>query len=39
MAEWSEKSGIPYDVIKDRLNKLNWKPEDALTTKVRRCQR
>jgi hypothetical protein len=31
MAEWAEQSGIRQDVIKDRLNKLHWAPEDAVS--------
>ena len=31
MAEWAELSGIRQDVIKDRLNKLHWTPEDAVS--------
>jgi hypothetical protein len=31
MAEWAEQSGIRQDVIKDRLNRLHWTPEDAVS--------
>lgn len=31
IAEWSEITGISEDVIKDRLNKLHWSEEDAVT--------
>lgn len=36
IAEWSELSGIRQDVIKDRLNKLHWSPEDAVGIKTLR---
>ena len=32
MAEWGEINGIRQDVIKDRLNKLHWDPEEAVST-------
>lgn len=35
MAEWSEKVGIPYSVIIQRINKLGWCAEDAVTKEVR----
>lgn len=31
IAEWAEITGIKPDVIKDRLNKLHWSEEDAVT--------
>lgn len=31
IAEWSEITGIKPDVIKDRLNKLHWTEEEAVT--------
>ena len=31
IAEWSRSSGIRADVIKDRLNKLHWSVEDAVS--------
>lgn len=34
IAEWSEITGISQDVIKDRLNKLHWKPEEAVSVKT-----
>jgi hypothetical protein len=43
MAEWSEITGIPVNVIKDRLNKLHWSEEEAVTIPTmrkgeKRCQ-
>ncbi len=35
LAQWAEETGIAYDVIKQRLNKLGWIPERALTTPAR----
>ena len=32
MAEWSRISGVPYHRLKDRINKLGWDIERALTT-------
>lgn len=32
IAEWSEIFGVPQDVIKDRLNKLQWCGEEAVST-------
>ena len=34
MAEWAEIYGIHHDVIKDRLNKLHWSPEEAISLPV-----
>jgi hypothetical protein len=34
IAEWSEEKGISRDVIKDRLNKLHWTAEDAVSIKT-----
>lgn len=34
IAEWSQVSGISQNVIKDRLNKLHWSPEDAVSIKT-----
>lgn len=31
IAEWSEVFGVKQDIIKDRLNKLHWSPEDAVS--------
>lgn len=31
MAEWAEITGISTNVIKDRLNKLHWNEQDAVT--------
>ena len=31
IAEWSEITGIKQDVIKDRLNKLGWSEQEAVT--------
>ena len=32
MAEWAEQNGLSQDLIKDRLNKLHWSAEDAVST-------
>ncbi len=34
ISEWAETSGISQDVIKDRLNKLHWTPEEAVSIKT-----
>lgn len=34
LAEWSELSGIPYSTLMQRINKLKWSPEDAITKEV-----
>lgn len=34
IAEWSEDSGIDQGVIKDRLNKLHWTAEEAVSIKT-----
>ena len=34
IVEWSETFGISQGVIKDRLNKLHWSPEEAVSHKV-----
>lgn len=34
IAEWSEEKGINQGVIKDRLNKLHWTPEEAVSIKT-----
>lgn len=44
MAEWAEITGIRSDVIKDRLNKLNWSEQEAVTIPTmriggKRCRR
>lgn len=31
MGEWCEEKNLPYDVVKQRLNKLKWTPERALS--------
>ena len=36
-AQWARETGISQGVIKDRLNKLNWGVEQALTTPIRRA--
>lgn len=33
IVEWSEINGLSPDLIKDRLNKLSWDPEEAVTLK------
>ena len=35
MAEWAEITGISQDTIKDRLNKLTWPVDKALTVPVK----
>jgi hypothetical protein len=32
LSEWSETTGISYDVIRQRINKYGWSIEKALTT-------
>jgi hypothetical protein len=32
LSGWAERTGIPYDVVKQRINKLRWTVERALTT-------
>jgi len=39
ISQWSKITGISQDVIKDRLTKLGWSAERALTVPVRRCLR
>ena len=34
LAQWAEKSGIPYHTLKRRIY-LGWTPEDALTRDIR----
>lgn len=34
IAQWSKSSGISANVIKDRLNKLHWSAEDAVSIKT-----
>lgn len=34
IAEWSDMFGVHQDVIKDRLNKLHWPPDEAVSHKV-----
>lgn len=34
IAEWSEIFGVKPDVIRDRLNKLHWEPEEAVSLKT-----
>ena len=31
MSAWAERTGLPYSMIKSRLNKLHWTVEEALT--------
>ena len=31
ISEWAEETGIHKDVIKDRINKLHWSEEEAVT--------
>lgn len=35
MAEWSERTGIPYRSLEKRINRDGWPVEDALTIPVR----
>jgi hypothetical protein len=39
MAEWAERSGIPSRRIEDRLDRLGWSVDEALTTPVNRNRR
>lgn len=39
LAEWERETGIHRDILKDRINKLHWTTERALTTPVRRIRR
>lgn len=39
MKQWSEETGINYDVIRDRINKLSWNAERALTTPAKKISR
>jgi len=32
MMQFAEKIGIPYNVVKQRINKLGWSPEECLTS-------
>lgn len=34
MAEWAREYNLPYEVLRDRINRLNWDIEKALTTPV-----
>ena len=36
LVEWSEETGIPYDILYNRIYILNWPPGKALTTPVRK---
>lgn len=36
LAEWARSTGLGYDLIKQRINKLGWVPERALSTPSRR---
>lgn len=38
MAEWSEISGVPYDTLRARIDKLGWSFEDAISKPIRRRQ-
>lgn len=35
ISQWADKVGIQSQIISDRINKLGWKIEDALTRKVK----
>lgn len=35
LAEWADITGIKRRILSDRINKLGWSAEKALTTKVR----
>lgn len=39
MIEWSEEMNIQYKVLSDRINKLKWSVEKALTEPVRKQQK
>lgn len=36
IAEWAEITGLSYDTIKQRISKLHWSVEEALTVRPRR---
>lgn len=36
MAEWARQTGIPREVLKDRICRYGWNPGRALTTPVRK---
>lgn len=36
LIEWSEETGILYKTLWDRMYKLGWSPENALTTPTRK---
>lgn len=36
IAEWARRTGIPREVLKDRICRYGWKPDRALTTPVRK---
>lgn len=33
MKQWADKTGVPYQTLAKRINKLGWNTEKALTTK------
>jgi len=39
LLEWSEKTGIPYAAIYDRIYRYNWSIDKALTTPVRKYRK
>lgn len=38
LTDWANELNIKFDVLKDRLGKLNWSVEKAFTTEVRKCR-
>lgn len=36
IAQWSEETGLPFQLIIERINILKWTPQKALTTPARR---
>jgi hypothetical protein len=39
IAEWSEVSGIPFHALVDRIDKLGWSFEEALTRPLRKLKK
>jgi hypothetical protein len=39
LSQWEERTGLNRDLLKDRINKLHWSDERALTTPVREDKR
>jgi hypothetical protein len=37
LTQWARERDIPWATLRKRIVELNWTPEKALTTKVRKC--